>query len=284
MHVVIAVNATKPITIEKAHELKQWLQGGGISADIVDADGIVVKGAIPDDIKEKVEDATLYCSLGGDGTLLSCAQLVFRHPAPVLGFNFGHLGFLNGATPEVMIEGVKAALDGKLEEEHRCALDVVLETRDDECLTYTLLNEVAITRGMTGKMIDYDIMIDGELLSTIRADGAIVASPTGSTAYSLSAGGPLISPTLSCMVVSALAPHSLISRAMVVDQSQIVSILPTDKSNLDCSVFADGHLVELDRSPRRVVVTVQNDAITLLKYNVPGFTRSASKAFFGGTE
>ena len=224
-----------------------------------------------------------YFSLGGDGTLLSCSQLVFKAPAPVLGFNFGHLGFLTGASPDVMYDAIEAAFDGKLPSESRCALDVTIEGRDNSRLRYIVLNEVAITRGVTGKMVEFEVAIDGDTLSTMRADGVIVASPTGSTAYSLSAGGPIISPTLSSMVVVALAPHSLVSRSLVTDDDEVVSIVPEDKSNKDCSVFIDGNLVKMERSPRRITVTVRRDAITLLRYNVPGFTRLASRVFFGRT-
>lgn len=284
MHVIIVTHSGKPGAVAKAEELKDWLIGRGIRTDSVDSDEIIVDGKFMVGKRHMLEDKPdYYFSLGGDGTLLSCAQLVFKAPAPVLGFNFGHLGFLTGATPDVLFDAVEAALDGRLVSEQRSALEVTIESRSGSRRSYTVLNEVAITRGMTGKMIEYDINIDGELLSTMRADGVIVASATGSTAYSLSAGGPIISPTLSSMVVVALAPHSLVSRSLVTNDDEVVTIVPEDKSNKDCSVFVDGNLVKMERSPRRVTVTVRRDALTLLRYNVPGFTRLASRVFFGRT-
>jgi len=284
MRVIIVVNSGKPVAVEKAAELKDWLLRRNIRVDVVSAEEIIVDGHFAADIREMLDDRPdFYFSLGGDGTLLSCSQLVFKAPAPVLGFNFGHLGFLTGASPDVMYDAIEAAFDGKLPSESRCALDVTIEGRDGSHLRYIVLNEVAITRGVTGKMVEFEVAIDGDTLSTMRADGVIVASPTGSTAYSLSAGGPIISPTLSSMVVVALAPHSLVSRSLVTDDDEVVSVVPEDKSNKDCAVFVDGNLVKMERSPRRITVTVRRDAITLLRYNVPGFTRLASRVFFGRT-
>ncbi|MGI6217014.1 MAG: NAD(+)/NADH kinase [Coriobacteriales bacterium] len=283
MKVLIVVNSGKENASRKSVELQKWLEAKGVESSMINANDIFVNGLVTDRAKSAIEGVELVCSLGGDGTLMSSAQLVFDHPAPVLGFNFGHLGFLTGATPDSMFEAVQAALNHKLDEEVRCALNITLENYDGTTMHYTALNEVAITRGITGKMINFDITIDGDLLSSIRADGAIVSSPSGSTAYSLSAGGPILSPTLSCMVVVALAPHSLISRALVTGEDETVCILPEETSGKDCSVFIDGNLVRVQKSPKSIVATVRKDAITLLKYNVPGFTRAASRAFFGGT-
>ena len=284
MHIIIVVHSGKPEAVAKSAELRDWLLARGMRVDVVSADEIITDGHFMEHNREILDDdPDLYFSLGGDGTLLSCAQMVFKAPAPVLGFNFGHLGFLTGASPDVMYEAVEAAIDGNLKSESRSALNIEIESRAGSRLCYTAFNEVAITRGVTGKMIEYELNIDGELLSTMRADGVIVSSASGSTAYSLSAGGPIISPTLSSMVVVALAPHSLVSRSFVTDDDQTVSILPEDKSNKDCSVFVDGNLVRMERSPNRVTATVRKDALTLLRYNVPGFTSLASRVFFGRT-
>ena len=281
MKVVIVINASKEGAVAKSHELNDWLGEHGVTTAMINAEDIIDGDQFSASAIKVVEGTDLYVTLGGDGTILSTAQLVFRHKAPVLGFNFGHLGFLTGGSQDAVIDGVNAALEGRLEREERCALSVMIEARDGSRHCYTVLNEVAITRGITGKMINFDVSIDDALLSHMRGDGVIVASPTGSTAYSLSAGGPIISPKLSCMAVVALAPHSLVSRALVIDDDERVVITPEDKSNKDCSVFADGHLVRMKRSPAKVSVTVHPNAITLLRYNVPEFTRLASRVFFG---
>lgn len=283
MKVVIVPNGNKEAAVAKSIELANWLEEHGATTATINADDIIDKDQFSESAYKIIDGVDLYVTLGGDGTILSTAQLVFRQEAPVLGFNFGHLGFLTGGTQDVVIDGVAAALDGKLERERRYALDVTIEARDGSRHRYTVLNEVAITRGITGKMINFDVNINDALLSHMRGDGVIVASPTGSTAYSLSAGGPIISPTLSCMAVVALAPHSLVSRALVIDDNEKVVIIPEDKSNKDCSVFVDGHLVRMKRSPAKVSVSVSDNGITLLRYNVPEFTRLASRVFFGST-
>ena len=283
MKVVIVPNGNKEAAVAKAAELAGWLEERGVNTATINAEDIIDNDQFSENAYKIIDDVDLYVTLGGDGTILSTAQLVFRHEAPVLGFNFGHLGFLTGGTHDVVTDGVTAALEGKLEREERCALEVTIEARDGSRHRYTVLNEVAITRGITGKMINFDVNINDALLSHMRGDGVIVASPTGSTAYSLSAGGPIISPTLSCMAVVALAPHSLVSRALVIDDNERVVIIPEDKSNKDCSVFVDGHLVRMKRSPAKVSVSVSDKGITLLRYNVPEFTRLASRVFFGST-
>lgn len=284
MHVIIVVNSGKPDAVARSGELARWLAGGGHEADIVDSEEIIVDGGFNPAVHALLDDVKLYITLGGDGTILSAAQLVFKHYAPILGFNFGHLGFLAGATSGKLFEAVDAALRRELDEQYRSALEVKLEWPDGEVRTYKAFNEVAITRGITGKMIQYDVTIEGDLLTSMRADGVIVASPTGSTAYSLSAGGPIVSPSLSCMVVVALAPHSLISRALVTGEDETVCIIPDTSRDKDCSVFIDGVLQKKNLTPTKITVRVVKDVVKLLRYDVPRFAVSASKAFFRSPE
>lgn len=283
MRILVVVNAGKEMAVTKSLELRKWLDDNGVENMVINSGNIIVDGRFSDNACSSMRGVGLICTLGGDGTLLTAAQLAFRYNVPIMGVNFGHLGFLTGATSDVLIESVQAALNHQLIEDHRCALDITLEDHDGTERTYTVLNEVAVTRGVTGRMIDYEVRIDGDTLTHMRADGVIVSSPSGSTAYSLSAGGPIISPSLSCMVVVALAPHSLISRALVTGEQETVTIVPEDRSDKECTVFLDGNRQPLKRSPARVTARVRKDAITLLRYNALNFTRSASRVFFGDT-
>ncbi len=278
-HVLIVYAHIKPIAEQKTIELSNWLNEQGISTYVIKAEDILVNGVFSTYLMDIINDIDLICSLGGDGTLLSCAQIVFKRNIPVLGFNFGTLGFLNGTSPDAMEENVIAALEGKLNTQTRSALDVEIIDIEGKIRRYSVLNEMAITRGLTGSMIRYEIKIDGETLTKMRADGVIVSSPTGSTAYSLSAGGPIVTPTLSCMIVVALAPHSLVSRALVTGENETVTILPDIER--DCSVILDGFSLSNHIRPEQISITVRKNALTLLSYNAPSFTRSASRVFFG---
>ncbi len=282
MRVLMVVNSSKEQGMHGAGELTELLHAQGIDTLTIEAEQIAdASGVLEEGLRCVEWSPDLICTFGGDGTLLSAAQVAFRHDAPMLGFNYGTLGFLTGASDESMDKAVKAALAGELPGEKRAALEVSIEAESGECRHCTVLNEVAMTRGSSGRLVEYTIEIDGDKLADMRADGVIVASATGSTAYSLSAGGPLLAPTLQGMVVSALAPHSLISRAMVTDGSQKVRIVPNPIGDAECFVFADGKRICDGEKPAAITATVRREAVTLLRYDMPSFTRRASGAFYG---
>ncbi len=283
MRVLMVVNSGKEQGVRDSKTLTAMLSGRGIDVLTIESEKIARSNGFSQEASACVEwGADLICTFGGDGTLLSAAQIAFRGSAPMLGFNYGTLGFLTGASSESMVEAVEAALRGELPGEKRAALDVRVDgTAAGSSRSCTVLNEVAMTRGVSGRLVDYTVMIDGDKLADMRADGVIVASATGSTAYSLSAGGPLLAPTLQGMVISALAPHTLISRAMVTDGNQEVRIIPDTRGDAECCVFADGKRICMEGGPVALTVTMRKDAVTLLRYDMPSFTRRASGAFFG---
>ncbi len=282
MQILVVASNFKPLGCQKAKELCAWLGKLGYSTQLVMAEDVEIGGRFSKGGLEPGFEPKLILSLGGDGTMLTSAQLAFHHPAPILGFNFGTLGYLTGATADVVDEGVQAAIDGKLESESRCALDVEIVDENGGTTMYTVLNEVSLSRGAMGKMFRYEVRIDDEHLTNMFADGVLVSSPTGSTAYSLSAGGPILSPALSCMIVVAVAPHSLVTRALVTGEKETVHLIPEDDPERNCMIFLDGHSIDIGRLPKRVSVRVRPDAVTLLKYNSPSFTKSVSKVFYGG--
>ena len=284
MHVLMVIHYGKQLAVDKASQLEAWLVGRGHTVSKIGASDIWNDGKLSQSIEPHIRAKyDLVCTFGGDGTMLSAAQIVFRNPAPVLGFNFGRLGFLTGARGDDMFEAMQALFDGKLRSETRCALDIKLEYGDGHVDNHIVLNEVAMTRGVSGRMLDFDVEIDGELLSKLRADGIIVSSPTGSTAYSLSAGGPLVAPTLRCMLVSALAPHSLVSRSMITGEEQTVCIIPENRNNTEFGLFIDGNNISAHRIPAKITATVRKNSIDFMKYGEHGFTAVSSTAFFGGS-
>ncbi len=166
---------------------------------------------IPLDEMAKNADAMLV--LGGDGTILHTLATMGRHIRPILSVNIGTLGFLTECAPDQMDEAIVRLAAGDYRLEERMLLHARLE--GDERV-YTALNDVVVTRGSFTRVVQVDAFVDGALAVRYSGDGAIVASPTGSTAYSLAAGGPIVAPGMDCFVISPICPHTLSSRPMVV--------------------------------------------------------------------
>lgn len=161
-------------------------------------------------------DTDLAISIGGDGTFLRTASIIGNKNIPILGINTGRLGFLADVTEEELDDALSDILDGKYRIEERSRLQLLTENKLFHGYNYAL-NEIAILKQDTASMITVNAYINSEFLTAYEADGLIVATPTGSTAYSLSVGGPIMSPTASSIILTAVAPHSLNSRPLVVD-------------------------------------------------------------------
>jgi NAD+ kinase len=181
--------------------------------------------------------ADLVISIGGDGTLLRTARLLAGRPTPLLGVNLGRLGFLVDASPE-RIDDVAAVLDGQYVTDSRMLLSAEIVERDGHVLASGLaLNDVVIHRWNTARMIELEVRADGELVTRLRSDGLILATPTGSTAYAMASGGPIAHPAVDALLVVPVSPHSLSNRPLV----------------LPSSVELDVHILE--QAPRRVQIS-----------------------------
>ena len=252
--------------------------------------------------------------LGGDGTILRTARQIGTSGVPILGINFGRLGFLANTSDEGVVAVVAAALAGDVVAEQRTNLriDVVCEgerdrwgddagTLDDpdegeepggepsasgfpcgsDARTFFALNELAVTRGAHGRIIDFGLSISGARIAGMRGDGLVVATATGSTAYALSAGGPLVSPGFAGLVAVPLAPHTLHSRAIVTASNDVVEMdLSHNADTREATLFVDGELLEFERPVRRVYVRRGDAPTVLLRYQREGFYEHAARVFF----
>lgn len=245
-----------------------------------------------------IEGVDLAVALGGDGTILRVAHLAGTSGIPILGLNFGRLGFLANTSEDGVVAAVAAALSGDVVEERRTNLrvDVVCDGEVDPYEDTAdlgegggrfprkpifALNEVAVTRGAFGRMIDFELGISGAHIADMRGDGLVVATATGSTAYALSAGGPLVSPGFGGLVVVPLAPHSLRSRAIVTAESDVVEMtLSQSVADRESVVFVDGEPVAFEAPVRRAYVRRGETPTTLLRYQHEGFYEHAAKTFF----
>ena len=210
-------------------ELVGWLRDRGRRACLDEATaalggpGIEAGGNLIAPGKEVAALADALVVLGGDGTLLAASRLLERS-IPVLGINFGSLGFLTEITLPELFPTLESVLEGRFEHEDRRLLRAVVHRQGREDVTVDVLNDVVITKAGPSRIIELDVVVDGRFVSSFRADGIIVSSPTGSTAYNLAAGGPILRPTLPAMVVTPICPHMLSNRPLVVGDEVRVEV------------------------------------------------------------
>lgn len=197
--------------------------------------------------------------IGGDGTMLGIGRQIARYGLPLIGINQGRLGFITDIPIDKYQETLQPILNGQFESEERCVLQAKV-LRDSDCVFDALaLNDVVVSRGGTSGMVELRVEVDGRFVSNQRADGLIIATPTGSTAYSLSAGGPLMHPSIGGWVMAPIAPHTLSNRPIVLSDSSEISIEVVSgrnaSANFDMQSLASlliGDRVMVRRSEHRV--------------------------------
>jgi len=167
--------------------------------------------------------ADLLITFGGDGTLLSVARYAPKG-VPVIGVNMGRLGFLTEVRVEEFPSVLEAVLSGKFEAEDRVTFEVIVEGHQREKRTYRVLNDATINKSALARIVEMRVTVSGHFVSTFRADGLIVSTPTGSTAYNLSAGGPIVYPTMGAVVITPICPHMLTNRPIVIPDTLDIEI------------------------------------------------------------
>ncbi len=181
-----------------------------------------------------VKNADLLIAIGGDGTLLSSARDYGSKGVPILGVNLGKLGFLNDIAPEELTSSLKEVLQGKFKKDERFFLLASIENKE---FLGVALNEIVIHSGSVAKMIDYNLRLENDFVYSQRADGLIVSTPTGSTAYSLSGNGPIIHPYVKSIAIIPMFPHSLNARSLIVEETTNIKVTVKGKAFLSI----DGH-------------------------------------------
>ena len=212
-------------------------------------------------IGQKVDLAIV---VGGDGSLLGASRALANFGTPVLGINRGTLGFLTDIRPSEAIEKVGQALLGQFTEEKRW-LNSVEVIRDEQIIAQaTALNDVVLHKGQSARMLGFDLCIDDQFVYSSRSDGLIVSTPTGSTAYALSAGGPIMHPKLNALVLVPMFPHTLNARPIVVPAGCVVSVTVTEKHQALPQVSCDGQTHISLLLGDRVLIRQSEEQLTLL--------------------
>lgn len=200
-------------------------------------------------------DAQVIMSIGGDGTFLRTAQAVCSQDIPIMGINSGHLGYLTTADVKDTAVIVEALTAGSYRIEHRSMLELHCDSAQASLALPYALNEIAIVRQETSSMIDVTVAIDGQPLTNFKGDGLLVCTPTGSTAYNLSVGGPIMEPTTRCFALSPISPHALTMRPIVVRDDAVLDITTRSRAPLyqvsldgQCTVLESGTSVRIARA------------------------------------
>ncbi len=215
--------------------------------------------------EEEIADlADLIVAVGGDGTMLYAADLAREHNVPLLGINRGRLGFLADVTPDQMLQSIDNILNGKYSRESRLLLDAHLVKPDGSVITTCALNDIVLQRHRTGRMVNFETSIDNKYVNTHSGDGLIVATPTGSTAYALSCGGPIIEPQLDAIVVVPVCPHTLSNRPIVVPATLEIEVKLIEPIDTQAEVTADGHSLGTLTAMDRLLISSADHRITLI--------------------
>ena len=213
--------------------------------------------------------ADLIVAIGGDGTLLYAARLVAGHSVPMLGINRGRLGFMTDVSPQSMLEDVDLVLSGRYSEDRRSLLAARLEKHGAGSLRALALNDVVVNKWQTGRTMDFETSINGRFVNSHGGDGMVIATATGSTAYALSCGGPIVEPDLDVWVLAPICPHTLSDRPIVVRAGSKIQLRMSDRFESRAQVTCDGSAIgELERGDN-LYIEAADAQITLL--HPPGY-------------
>lgn len=326
MHIVVVRNNYNPAAVDASLLLAAYLSSQSIPftlVDVSDLNGATLHCPVIEGI-----EADLAVVLGGDGTILHAVRALAGSGAPVLGMNFGRLGFLANSSEDGVVSMVARALAGELIEERRTNLriDVVCEGDPDPfddaedvsalgfrtvstekdpdvdnpgahgvldassgvvtdglkgARSFFALNEVAMTRGALGRIIEFSLDVSEDHIANMRGDGIVVATATGSTAYALSAGGPLVAPSYGGLITVPLAPHTLRARALLTGENDVVRVtLLGSGVGREATLFIDGDLFVFDSPVRRIYVRRGSEPTVLLRNSSETFYSYAAETFF----
>ncbi len=226
----LVAHRERPLAHDLATRAAAWLDARGVEVRMLsedsDATGLGESDAatIRQQIRRRAQGLDLAIAIGGDGTMLHTVDLVSEQGLPVLGINVWRLGYLTEVEPDELEDALSRLLSGAFEIDERMMLEILVQTSGPAAGRWWALNEAVLEKERQGHLVRLEIAVNGSFFTTYAADGIIVATPTGSTAYSFSARGPLVSPRHRCLVVTPISPHMLFDRALVLDEEEQLGI------------------------------------------------------------
>ncbi|GFP38635.1 NAD(+)/NADH kinase [Candidatus Hakubella thermalkaliphila] len=270
-------------------EVIDWLEKRGHQVIAPPADRVLdFRPELRAEVRKLVEETDFLIAFGGDGTILRAAEYVYEREIPVLGVNLGKLGFLTRVEPQEVFEALEAALSGNVERDRRMLLECVLEskgiahaprrtTSHENWVIFKggvvksfALNECVISKTAGERMISLSIFVDGEYFLSYAADGVIFSTPTGSTAYSLSAGGPVLSPKTEAIVLTPVCPHTLFMRSIVFSSQEVLKVV-VNQEDQPISVKMDGKRVWKLEDEGEITIRKSDRYFTLLSFGKKSF-------------
>ncbi|MBW2559527.1 MAG: NAD(+)/NADH kinase [Deltaproteobacteria bacterium] len=254
----IIANSSKEKAPEYALRLAGWLSERKVEVlfEKEIAAKIDMPGVSGDDLASAVDMLVVF---GGDGTLLMAARLAMGSDVPILGINMGGFGFMTVVNLDEMLGAMELVLDGEYSTSERMMLSVSVEGA-----RHPALNDVVINRGNLSRMVNLETFVDGKYLSTFKADGLIISTPTGSTAYSLSSGGPIVLPELNSIIINPICPHTLTNRPLVLPPDSAIEVIVWTKEG-KASVTLDGQDLFILKSGDRVGIQKSKNHINLVE-------------------
>lgn len=264
MNIAIIVNLTKEKAITCAAQITQILQSAGAQVlmppecqPVFSGSGIVFAPSL----EQLFETADAAVTVGGDGTIIHAAQHAAETDTPLIGVNVGRLGFAADVEMDE-IGGLKKLISGEYDAEKRMVLEIEV-TKQGGKRRYLAVNDAVVTHSALSKIVDFSLSLNGEEISKYRADGLLFSTPTGSTAYALSAGGPILSPRMQCILMTPVCPHSLFSRSVLFDSDSELCVRVKIPEGCGCVLSIDGDIniniterdtVTVRRSPRQLTL------------------------------
>ncbi|MEK6654100.1 MAG: NAD(+)/NADH kinase [Thermodesulfobacteriota bacterium] len=280
----IIANIAKEKSSEYTASLREWMIGRGLEVYL--EQGIAAKiGGLPGVERRKLWSIVdLIVVFGGDGTILRTARLVRDRDVPIVGINLGVFGYLTEVNLDEMYSAMEVILAGEFQVEKRMMLDVEISGGEETFLEGSVLNDVVINRGNLSRIVELETTVDDRYMTTFKADGLIISTPTGSTAYSLSAGGPIVFPELYSIIINPICPHTLTNRPIILPESAEIKVtLRTMEKG--ANVTLDGQVSFTVKSGDTVTIRKSRHVTTLVSSPHRGYLEILrTKLGWGGSQ
>lgn len=242
MNIAISINTGKEGAVKYTSDIIEIFEKNNISVLIAQENRELFDNkniGYYSDIENAAKICDLCIAIGGDGTIMSLAKAAALYGKPVLGINFGRLGFMAGLEP-IRAEDITKLIKKEYRISKRMMLEITVKRSGNEIYDFYAFNDAVISRGSLSRIIDLSVSLDNNKISHYRADGLLLSTPTGSTAYSLSAGGPVIDPKMNCILLTPICPHSLFSRSVLFSDTSSLIVRAENTDNDEIFLTVDG--------------------------------------------